>query len=218
MDTYQPGKPTPTFHAKDIRPHTLLRPHAIYFESGPTWALLRTCFYRSATRFASVHHCTRAMSTAESLAAEVTQQTTLVNELRFKTQTRPPLTLPKRNSRTQEDARCNRESKGELGGCWDKRQQRWEEKGSAVAQDCRGESGRLGVGDRFEIDLSLSSFVHFFPGYAGLWARRDVLSGAHRADCQGCLHVVWWELFGYACIRAQGRTDGQVWRGLKAHL
>ena len=49
----------------------------------PTRALLRTCFHRSPIRFASVHHCTRAMSTAESLAAEIAQQTTLVNELRL---------------------------------------------------------------------------------------------------------------------------------------
>lgn len=46
----------------------------------PTRALLRTCFYRSPT---SVHHRTRAMSTAQSLAAEITQQTALVNKLRL---------------------------------------------------------------------------------------------------------------------------------------
>jgi len=57
----------------------------------PTRALLRTCFYRSPTRFASVHHRTRAMSTAQSLAAEITQQTALVNELRL--QNTDPTTL-----------------------------------------------------------------------------------------------------------------------------
>ncbi|KAI9569547.1 hypothetical protein HD554DRAFT_2091947, partial [Boletus coccyginus] len=46
----------------------------------PTRALLRTCFYRSPT---SVHHRTRAMSTAQSLAAEITLQTAFVNELRL---------------------------------------------------------------------------------------------------------------------------------------
>ena len=46
-------------------------------------ALLRTSLYRSPTHFAFVHHCTRAMSTAESLATEITTQTALVNELRL---------------------------------------------------------------------------------------------------------------------------------------
>lgn len=51
-------------------------------------------------------------------------------------------------------------------------------------------------------------------GHKGLWPRRDVLSRAHRTDCQGMLHNLRRFMPGYPRLRAQGCLDGQVRRGL----
>ena len=149
----------------------------------PTRALLRTCFHRSPTRFASVHHCTRAMSTAESLAAEIAQQTTLVNELRLQNTDLTALDAAKKKL-------------GELKktlGAIGKAVESSVAAGTGDSKDGKKKDRLLlktakasPVDRRFVIDsrLTFERVVvffrpFFFLGYAGLWACRDVLSGAH---------------------------------------